>query len=134
MLIRIANLLCFALSMTMVAAAQADEPVLTSLNMPKFPPLARQARVEGIVKLTFTLAGWGTEPTNIRVISGHPVFNSPTIENIRTWRFNNNNYAVERKYEITFEYRLAGQPGICFESFHKVTVTADEAVKVEPNF
>ena len=134
MLIRVGSLLCFALSMTMVAAAQADEPVLTSLNMPKYPTLARQARVEGIVKLTFTLEGRGTEPTNIQVTSGHPAFNSPTIENMRTWRFSNNNYAVDRKYEITFEYRLAGQPGVCFESFHKVTVRADEPIKVEPNF
>jgi TonB family protein len=118
----------------MVAAAQADEPVLTSLNMPTYPTLARQARVEGTVKLTFILEGRGTGPTNIQVTSGHALFNSPTIENMRTWRFSNNNYAVERKYEITFEYRLAGQPGVCFESFHKVTVRAYEPNKVEPNF
>jgi len=134
MFIRIASLLCLALSMTLLAAAQADEPVLTSLNMPKYPPLARQARVEGIVKVSFTLEGRATEPTNIQVTSGHPAFNSPTIENIRAWRFSNNNYAVKRKYEITFEYRLAGQPWVCFESFHRVTVRALEPIKVEPNF
>jgi hypothetical protein len=74
-----------------------------------------------------------TEPTNIQVISGYPLLNSPTIENVRTWRFNNS-YAVERKYEITFEYRIAGQPGVCFESFHKVTVRTANPIKVEPNF
>jgi hypothetical protein len=83
MLIRVASLLCFALSMALVAAAQTDEPVLASLNMPKDPALARQASVEGIVKLTFTLEGMGTEPTNIQVISGYPLLNSPTIENLR---------------------------------------------------
>jgi TonB family protein len=134
MLIRVASLLCLCLSMTFVAAAQADEPLLASLNMPKYPPLARQAHIEGTVRLTFILAGSGTEPTNIQVTSGRSPFDSPTIENVRTWRFSNNNYAVERKYEITFEYRLAGQPGVCFESFHRVTVRADEGAKVEPNF
>jgi TonB family protein len=133
MFIRVASLLCFTLSMALVAAAQTDEPVLSSLNMPKYPALARQAGVEGIVKLTFTLEGMGTEPTNIQVISGYPLLNSPTIENVRTWRFNNS-YAVERKYEITFEYRITGQPGVCFESFHKVTVRTANPIKVEPNF
>jgi outer membrane biosynthesis protein TonB len=69
MLIRVGSLLCVALSLTIVAAAQADEPVLTSLNMPTYPTLLRQARVEGIVKLTFILEGRGTEPTNIQVTS-----------------------------------------------------------------
>jgi len=36
MLIRVGSLLCVALSLTIVAAAQADEPVLTSLNMPTY--------------------------------------------------------------------------------------------------
>ena len=37
-------------------------------------------------------------------------------------------YAVERKYETTFRYRLSDQPTsatVTFESFHKVDLVAD---------
>lgn len=35
--------------------AQADNPELVSANIPYYPPLARQARVFGVVKVAFTL-------------------------------------------------------------------------------
>jgi hypothetical protein len=50
------------------------------------------------VTLTFTLAAHASEPTNIGVVSGHPLLNGATLENVKTWRFDNP-YAVERKYE-----------------------------------
>jgi outer membrane biosynthesis protein TonB len=56
-----------ALSITLVAQS---EPVLLSANIPIYPPLAALARIEGIVKLTFTLRANG-EPMNVQVVSGH---------------------------------------------------------------
>ncbi len=128
---RLSILLWFvaAVSVTMVAQ---DEPVLTSANIPKYPPLACQARVQGVVTLTFTLAAHASEPTNIGVVSGHPLLNGATLENVKTWRFDNP-YAVERKYETTFKYRLSERKiaggtkrlTVSLESFHNVEIVTD---------
>jgi TonB family protein len=103
------------------------EPTLVTVNMPKYPPLARHARIEGAVKLTFTLAANAGEPANIEVVSGHPMLKGSAIDNVRTWKFENS-YAAERKYETTFRYRLSDHPTnpiVTFESFHEVDLIAD---------
>src|SRR5258708_7190753 len=127
MISRACSLFCFVAAITIAVAAQT-EPVLTSVNMPKYPPLACQARVEGIVKLTFTLSATSAQPTNVEVVSGHPMLKSASAENLKTWRFENP-YTVERKYETSFKYRLSGKEvagerkvTVTFESFHEVEV------------
>jgi hypothetical protein len=87
------------------------------------------------VKLTFVLLGNAERPTSIEAVSGHPMLKGAAIANLKTWKFENP-YAVERKYETTFKYRLSGieTPGpgrsaTTFESFREVDVFADA---VEP--
>src|SRR6266849_9281805 len=48
MVSRLSALLCF-FAICLSLAAQTDEPELVSGNIPKYPPLARQARIEGIL-------------------------------------------------------------------------------------
>jgi TonB family protein len=123
---RATKLLCFVVFFCLTMAAQT-EPALVTVSMPKYPPLARHARVEGVVKLTFTLSANAGEPTNIEVVSGHPMLKGVAIDNVRTWKFENL-YAVERKYETTFRYRLSDHPTsatVTFESFHEVDLVAD---------
>jgi TonB family protein len=129
---RLIILLCFVFTVCLTVLAQS-EPVLISASIPKYPPLACQGRVEGIVKLNFTLPAHGDEPTNVEVVSGHPMLNAAAVENIKTWRFDNP-YTVDRKYETTFKYRLSGRelPGgatkrltVSLESFHQVEIVTD---------
>ncbi|HTS57994.1 MAG TPA: energy transducer TonB [Terriglobales bacterium] len=120
MMVRRVGVLLYVI-LAMTAAAPAQEPSLVSANIPKYPGVALVAHIEGTVRLTITLEGNSTEPTNIQVISGHPLLNAMTIENLRSWRFENR-YAVARNYEITFEYRLTRDSSVCFESSRKVTV------------
>jgi len=129
---RVGTLLCFVAAVSMTMTAQTD-PVLTSANMPMYPPLACQARIGGSVKLTFTLAAHAAELTNIEVVSGHPLLKGAALENVKTWRFDNP-YAVERKYETTIEYRLSGKElaagqtrklTVSLESFHKMEIVTD---------
>ncbi|MFY9682890.1 MAG: energy transducer TonB [Candidatus Sulfotelmatobacter sp.] len=126
-------LLIWLVTAASVAVAAQTEPVLISANIPKYPPLASQARIEGVVKLTFTLPGNGAQPTNVEVVSGHPMLKSAAAENLKTWRFENP-YALERKYETTFKYRLSGaevagerKVSVTFESFREVEVVTDVA-------
>jgi TonB family protein len=125
-------LICFVIAVSITMAAQT-EPALLSANIPKYPPLACQARVEGEVKLNFTLPPNGVQPVSVEVVSGHPMLKSAAAENLKTWRFENP-YAVERKYETTIKYRLSGaevagerKVTVTFESFHKVEVVTDVA-------
>jgi hypothetical protein len=129
---RIGTVLCFAAAVCIAMAAQS-EPTLTAVNMPKYPPLACQARIEGIVKLTFTLSANAAEPTNVEVVTGHPMLKGAAMDNLKTWKFGNP-YAVERKYETTFRYRLSGvevplptSATVTFKSFHQVDVVTDVA-------
>ena len=125
--------LLFLILASSIPAAAQREPVLSAANIPKYPPVASTARVEGVVKLTFTLAAHSDEPTNVEVVSGHPLLRAAAIENIKTWRFENP-YAVERKYETTFKYRLSGKEvpasatrrlTVSLESFHQVEIVTD---------
>jgi len=103
------------------------------VKIPQYPPLAHQARVQGIVKLTFSLSANQGEPTNVEVVSGHPLLNGYALENVKSWKFENP-YAVERKYDTTLEFRLSGmdvagrgKTSVTFESFHHILVLADPA-------
>jgi TonB family protein len=127
---RINFLSCFAFAVSITMAAQT-EPILTSANIRKYPPLACQARVEGVVTLTFTLPANGTTPTDVELVSGSTLFKAAAAENVKTWHFENP-YAVERKYETVFNYRLSGlevagtrRVTVTFESFHHVEIVTD---------
>jgi hypothetical protein len=107
----------------LVVAAQSDEPELLSANIPSYPPLARQARVHGIVKVSFTLPANSAEPTGVEAVSGHPILKPAAVENVKSWRFRNI-YAVPRRYETTFHYTLSESEGrhVTFESFKVVDI------------
>jgi TonB family protein len=100
----------------------AQEPVLVSADIPNHPRLACQARIAGEVKLTFVLSGNAGEPTNVEVISGHPLLNDAAMENVKRWKFRNS-YA-EGKYVTTFDYRFpsSGSQKVTFESFHRLEI------------
>jgi TonB family protein len=133
MVIRLCALLCF-LTACLSLAAQTDEPELISANIPRYSPLARQARVEGIVKVTFTLPANAGEPANVEATSGHPVLKAAAVENVKTWHFRNP-YAAERKYETTFRYRLVtGPQKVTFESFHDVEVVIPEPPPIDSHY
>jgi TonB family protein len=132
MISRIVGLIFFLLTVAFGTAADTD-PVLTSANLPKYPPLACQAREHGVVRLRFTLPAHGNEPTNIEVLSGHPLLKDAAVENVNTWRFDNP-YAIDRTYETEFDYELSGRelpPGeaktltVSVTSFQKVKIITD---------
>jgi TonB family protein len=124
--------LVFVAAISITMAAQS-EPTMISANIPKHPPLACQARIDGFVKLRFTLAANAADPTNVEVVSGHAMLQGAAVENVNTWRFQNP-YSVGRKYETTFEYRLpsSGPQKVTFESFHRVEVATCLPVQWQP--
>jgi protein TonB len=54
--------------------------------MPEYPALARQARLQGIVRLRVTIGPDG-HVNNIVLRSGHPLLVPAAVEAVKTWRY-----------------------------------------------
>jgi TonB family protein len=53
---------------------------------PKYPPLAKQARIQGTVRLRATIAKDGSV-RDLEVVSGHPLLVESALEAVRQWRY-----------------------------------------------
>jgi len=70
-----------------IAFGQAlPEPTLISAGLPRYPPIARVAKIQGEVKVDFTLNSNG-EIISATAVSGHPMLKGAAEENVKTWRF-----------------------------------------------
>jgi protein TonB len=73
---------------------------------PQYPPLARAARVTGVVLLNATISKEGTIK-DLRVISGHALLNDAAIEAVKQWRYKPqtlNGQAIEVITTITVNF------------------------------
>jgi periplasmic protein TonB len=77
---------------------------------PNYPPLARQARIQGSVLLQAEISKDGTIE-NLRLISGHPMLAPAAIEAVKQWRYKPyilNGEPVEVETQITVNFTLSG--------------------------
>jgi len=77
---------------------------------PTYPPLARQARIQGQVLLQAEISKDGTIE-NLRLISGHPMLAPSAIEAVKQWRYKPyilNGEPVEVETQITVNFTLSG--------------------------
>ena len=77
---------------------------------PNYPPLARQARIQGTVLLQAEISRDGTIE-NLRLISGHPMLAPAAIEAVKQWRYKPyilNGEPVEVETQITVNFTLSG--------------------------
>jgi periplasmic protein TonB len=77
---------------------------------PSYPPIARQARVQGTVELRAIIGKAGTIE-NLIAVSGHPMLVKSAIEAVRQWRYRPyllNNEPIEVETEITVNFVLSG--------------------------
>ena len=77
---------------------------------PAYPPLARQARIQGTVLLQAETSKDGTIE-NLRLISGHPMLAPAAIEAVKQWRYKPyilNGEPVEVETQITVNFTLSG--------------------------
>jgi protein TonB len=77
---------------------------------PTYPPLARQARIQGTVILQATISKEGAIE-NLQLISGHPMLAPAAIEAVKQWKYkpyllNGEPVEVERQVQVNFT--LAG--------------------------
>ena len=77
---------------------------------PTYPPIARQARVQGAVELRAIISKNGTIE-NLVVVRGHPMLSAAAIEAVRQWRYRPyllNGEPIEVETEITVNFLLSG--------------------------
>jgi len=78
---------------------------------PTYPPLARQARIQGVVVLTAIIDKDGNIQ-NLQVVSGHPMLAPAAIEAVKQWRYkpfllSGHPVEVETAVTVTFQLRAA---------------------------
>jgi len=77
---------------------------------PVYPPLARQARVQGEVELRAIIGKTGAIE-NLIVVRGHPMLAAAAVEAVRQWRYRPyllNNEPIEVETDITVTFLLSG--------------------------
>ncbi len=87
-----------------------SQGLLIKKVQPSYPPLARQARIQGQVLLQAEISKDGTIQ-NLRLISGHPMLAPAAIEAVKQWRYKPyylNGEPVEVETQITVIFSLSG--------------------------
>jgi TonB family protein len=98
------GLLC-ALLMSITAFAADPQPFLKSAPMPFYPPLARQARIEGNVQLKVTINQNGE--TSVEGLSGPALLRDATVQYVKEWKFGwPHPCACTVSREVTFVYKI----------------------------
>jgi periplasmic protein TonB len=76
---------------------------------PAYPPLAQEARIQGVVVLT-ALIDKGGNIQSLQVVSGHPLLARAAIDAVKQWRYkpfllNGQPLEVETTVTVTFHVR-----------------------------
>ena len=77
---------------------------------PDYPPLARQARIQGAVVLQAVISREGTIE-NLQVLSGHPMLVHAAIDAVSQWRYRPyvlNGDPIEVETQVTVNFVLSG--------------------------
>jgi TonB family protein len=115
------------------AALAADpEPYFKSAPMPFYPPLAREARIEGKVTLRFTVNAQG-DTSDVEAVTGHQMLKDSAIQNVQNWKFAwPQPCDCRAKREAVFIYGLTGEletessPTVTVKWFSRHAVTRVE--------
>ncbi len=101
-------------------ATRSDQPIrvggivqrarLVSQPMPRYPLAAREARIQGLVRLEAIIAENGSI-RSLRVLSGHPFLISAAVDAVKQWRYRPtllNGEAIAVITQIDVRFTLGG--------------------------
>lgn len=83
----------------------ADQYQFTHFTEPTYPPLAKQARIQGQLELQLTVVQATGEVSGVAVVSGHPLLKDSAIAAAKQWRFAPN-FATSEIVNITLDFTL----------------------------
>jgi protein TonB len=90
----------------LVVSSGVQEAKLIGRPMPVYPPLARAARISGVVRLVAFISEAGTIE-ELRVVEGHTLLVQAAVEAVRQWRYrptilNGHPVKVETTIDVVF--------------------------------
>lgn len=115
-------------------------PVVTAASVPFYPPIARQAHIEGEVRLEVSTDY--DHVSNVSILSGQIMLAQAAKANVSTWHFGPD---IRMKFEVTFHYRLLSVPekrrcesvnansNVSLKLPTEVEITADELWTCDPS-
>ncbi len=82
---------------------------------PQYPPVARQARISGTVRLRVIISAEGTIE-QVELVSGHPLLVQSAMDAVRQWRYqqtllNGQPVQVETVIDVVFQLDSPPKPG-----------------------
>jgi len=95
------NVVATLLVLSAITKPQGSMPLVESMGVPVYPPLARTANVEGVVHLEISTDGHGV--LSARAQDGPKLLAEAAEANARTWRFAIHEPAT---FTVTFRYSL----------------------------
>ena len=99
---RLLLLLIVCLSSLVFAQRPDQMPQVTRWDVPYYPPLARAAKVEGVVRIKVTTDGQAVQ--KVETLEGHALLAEATIKNVKSWRFAT---AAPTTFTATYTFKLA---------------------------
>ncbi len=87
-----------------------SEGLLLHKVTPNYPPLAKQARIQGSVVLQATIGKDGSIQ-NLRILSGHPMLTQSALDAVKQWKYKPyllNGEAVEVETTVQVNFTLSG--------------------------
>lgn len=99
---------CFFFAIAAITSpAQTSDISVQRYEVPKYPPIARTARVEGDVVLQLKLAPNG-DVVDAKVLSGPPMLHQASLDAVKKWRFycRSCKYGQAFEHQITFGFRI----------------------------
>ena len=90
------------------------EGLVVNKVAPSYPPLARQARIQGTVIAQITISKTG-DVQSVQLFSGHPMLAPAALEAIKQWKFRPyelNGEPVEVETQAKVNFTLAGNPSV----------------------
>jgi TonB family protein len=105
-LMRIPHTIMLSVLLAVVAGASTQEsaevlPKVVQHTEPMYPPLARQTRIQGEVRVKITTDGESVR--NAEAETGHPLLRKAAEDNVRTWKFVSHTPGT---FHVTFRYEL----------------------------
>ena len=91
-------------------SAGVQQGLLIHKVTPNYPPLAKQARIQGTVILQ-ALIGKDGSIQNLHVVSGHPMLTGSALDAVKQWRYKPyflNGEPVEVETTVNVNFSLSG--------------------------
>ncbi len=135
---KVALVLIVSILLSPPALGAGPEPYLKSAPMPFYPPLCRQARIQGTVTVRFVVNEQG-DTSDVEAVTGHQMLREAAIQNVQNWKFAwAQPCACQVKREVVFVYNLSGDwvdedgPAAVVKWFGKAPVTRIEIQVGQP--